>query len=162
MNDPRKFRLLIGLIIGLVLLNVALLAWFGPLRQGRVWRGAGERGLYLSRQLNFSDEQRERYQALRQRYFEQRQKLNEQVRPERREFFEQVYDTTKTDAELLTQAQEYHTQLAQLDVITLRHFQQVATICTPEQREKLRKIVSEMPSRGNWEGRRGRGNARQK
>lgn len=156
MNERKKYRLLIGLVIGLVLLNAALLFWISPLGPGRSgrWRSQNERRTYLARQLDFTDVQRERYEGLRARYFTQRRTLSDSMRPVRKQFFEQLDDTARTDADLLRQAQTFHNQLAQIDLLTLRHFQQVAKICTPEQRIKLRNIVGNLGTGSNRTGRR--------
>jgi Spy/CpxP family protein refolding chaperone len=155
MNDRQKYRLLIALVLGLALLNVALLLWFGPFRHGRrEGQRPGERLTFLTRQLDFTEEQRQQYHALRERYFVQRRTLAEGIRPMRKHFFGQLSDTTTSDSVLLVQAQQYHTQLARIDLLTLRHFQQVAVICTPEQRIKLATIVQTLPQAAAWNNRR--------
>jgi Spy/CpxP family protein refolding chaperone len=155
MNDRRKYRLLITLVLGLALLNVALLLWFGPFRHShREGHRPGERLTFLTRQLNFTKNQQQQYHTLRERYFVQRRIVAEGVRPLRKRFFGQLSDTTASDSALLTQAQQYHTQLARIDLLTLRHFQQVAAICTPEQRKKLATIVQTLPQTAAWSNRR--------
>jgi Spy/CpxP family protein refolding chaperone len=146
MNDRYKYRLLVALVLGLALLNIALLFWFGPFRHGhREGRHTGERLPFLTRQLDFTEDQRQQYNALRKSYFVDRRALAETIRPMRKHFFSQISDTTKSDSALLEQARTYHNRLAQIDLLTLRHFQQVAVICTPAQREKLSQIVRTLP-----------------
>lgn len=159
MNERKKYRLLIGLVIGLALLNAALLFWISPLGPGRSgrWRGQNERRTYLAKQLNFTDVQREQYEALRERYFTQRRALWDSIRPVRKRFFEQLDDTIRADADMIRQAQQFHNQLARVDVLTLRHFQQVSRICTPEQRQKLHNIVGDLGMGNNRNGRRSSG-----
>jgi Spy/CpxP family protein refolding chaperone len=146
MNDRYKYRLLVALVLGLALLNIALLFWFGPFRHGhREGRHAGERLPFLTRQLNFTEDQQQQYNTLRKSYFVERRALAETVRPLRKHFFSQLSDTIRSDSALLEQARTYHNRLAQIDLLTLRHFQQIATICTPAQREKLSQIVRTLP-----------------
>jgi Spy/CpxP family protein refolding chaperone len=155
MNDRQKYRLLIGLVLGLAILNVALLFWFGPFRHGhRDGFRPNERRAFLTRQLDFTEHQRQQYNELRERYFTERRSLAEGIRPMRKRFFGQLSDTTASDSALLAQAQTYHTQLARIDLLTLRHFQQVAAICTPEQRKKLANIVRTLPQAAAWNNRR--------
>ncbi|GAB3315362.1 hypothetical protein GCM10027299_04460 [Larkinella ripae] len=151
MNDRKRYRLLVGIIVALVLLNAGLMGWmwFGP-RSHREGRGDGRS--YLSRTLGFSEEQRTEYRAMRQRHFQTIKPLLDSLRQERRRFFEQVSDSAQTDAQLMQQARQLEEKNARLDVLNLRHFQQVSALCTPEQRQKLKQVLAERPGFGPFGG----------
>ncbi|WP_185716182.1 Spy/CpxP family protein refolding chaperone [Larkinella knui] len=148
MNDRNRLRMLIGIIIALVVLNAGLLTW--------MWLGSqrhhrdGDGRSYLSKTLGFSEEQRAKYRAMRQRHFQTIRPLLDSMRQERKRFFGQVSDSTQTDAVLMQQARQMGEKTARLDVLTLRHFQQVSALCTPEQRQKLRQVLAERPGYGSF------------
>ncbi|WP_128548329.1 Spy/CpxP family protein refolding chaperone [Larkinella soli] len=145
MNDQRKIRILIGVVVALVLLNGALLAWmgFGHERRGHLFRRTG-RATFLADTLGFSARQREQYNQLRKSYFQESLPLARQMRAARQDFYQQI-DDSLTDRQLAEKAAAVNAQVTRLDVLTLNHFRQVAAICTPEQRMKLKKILVDMP-----------------
>lgn len=184
MNSPTprlsSFRLLWGIIIVLVLLNVSLLAWLwlAPTRMpGGGWPrgGPGPAGAesFLAEQLHFTPAQRTRFDSLRTTYFRQMRPLMERAHANRLNYFQLLNDTTLTDQQLAQRAAATHAIMTQVDVLTLRHFQQVAALCTPAQREQLAEVLAElpmlrgggppgrrrgrMPGHGWWPGRRGDG-----
>ncbi|GAB3262325.1 hypothetical protein GCM10027347_27920 [Larkinella harenae] len=157
MNDRKRYRLLVGIIVALMLLNAGLMAWIwlGP-RHHRSARGDGRS--YLSKTLGFSDEQRTTYRVMRQKHFQTIRPLLDSLRRERRRFFELVTDSTLTDGQLLQRAQQLEEKNARLDVLNLLHFRQVSALCTPEQRQKLKQVLAERPGFGpmggsGWPGR---------
>ncbi|MGV3558021.1 Spy/CpxP family protein refolding chaperone [Larkinella arboricola] len=157
MNDQKRYRLLVGIIVALILLNAGLMAWmwFGP---GRHREGRGDGRTYLSKTLGLSDEQRTVYRAMRQKHFQTIRPLLDSLRQERRRFFALVDDSTQTDGQLMLRARQLEEKNARLDVLTLRHFQQVSALCTPEQRNKLKQVLAERPGFGSfgrtgWPGR---------
>ncbi|MFC5410309.1 Spy/CpxP family protein refolding chaperone [Larkinella bovis] len=151
MNDRKRYRLLVGIIVALVLLNAGLMAWMwlGP-RNHRDGRPDGRS--YLSKTLGLSEEQRTQYRAMRLKHFQTIRPLLDSLRQERRRFFELVGDSTKTDAQLMQQARQLEEKNARLDVINLRHFQQVSALCTPEQRQKLKQVLAERPGFSSFGG----------
>lgn len=152
MNDRNKVRMLIGIIVALVLLNAGLLTWMwlGSQRHGRDGHGDGRS--YLSKTLGFSEEQRTKYRAMRQNHFKTIRPLLDSMRLERKRFYEQVSDSTQTDAVLMQQARQIEEKNARLDVLNLRHFQKVSALCTPEQRKKLQQVLAERPGFGPFGG----------
>lgn len=157
MNDRKRYRLLVGIIVALLLLNAGLMGWmwFGS-RHHREERGDGRS--FLSKTLGFSDEQRTTYRAMRQKHFQTIKPLLDSLRQERRRFFDLVNDSTLTDDQLLVRARQLEEKNAQLDVLNLRHFQKVSALCTPEQRQKLKQVLAERPGFGpfggpGWQGR---------
>lgn len=155
MNEEKKrYRLLVGIIVGLALLNLGLLAWMylAPRQQAR----PTERRLFLSRELKFSEEQRKQYRSLREGHFKAIQPMLEEIHENRKRFFQQVNDTTLTDAQLQQQAEQLEVKLAKIDVMTFRHFQQVRALCTPEQRAQLAEVLARFPARW-FSGRAGQG-----
>ena len=145
MNENRKTRILTGIIVALVLLNAAMLAWmyFKPNRMPH--RHGGRWNSFLSDTLKFSPQQRQQFDSLRKSYFEKTGPMARQLRAARQDFYRQLDDTTLSEKQLFEQAAQINNRISTIDVITLQHFRQVAAICTPEQRAKLKTILVEMP-----------------
>ena len=149
-SAPRlsTFRLLWGIIIVLVLLNAALLAWLW-LAPGRARHpggpGPGGPENFLAEKLHFNPAQRTRFDSLRATYFRQMSPLMERAHASRLNYFQLLDDTTLTDQQLAQRAAAGHAAMTAVDVLTLRHFQQVAALCTPAQREQLTQVLAELP-----------------
>ncbi|MGA0559523.1 Spy/CpxP family protein refolding chaperone [Larkinella sp. VNQ87] len=150
MNERRRYRLLVGLIIALVALNIGLLAWmqFGP----RQYRAGRDGRYFLSKELGLSDQQRATYRAMRQQHFQAIRPLLDSIRQERRRFFELVDDSTQTDAQLLERARQLAEKNARLDVRNMRHFQRLSALCTPAQRQRLKEVLARRPGFGPFSG----------
>lgn len=146
MNDNRKTRLLTGIILALILLNAALLAWiyFKPGRMPR--RQHGEHwNTFLPDTLKFTPQQRQEFDSLRRSYFEKTGPMARELRTARQEFYRLLDDTAMTDKQLYERAAHINGRISTIDVITLQHFRQVARLCTPAQRAQLKTILIEMP-----------------
>jgi Spy/CpxP family protein refolding chaperone len=144
--------MLIGIIIALVVLNAGLLTWMWMGAQRHQHDDHADGRSYLSKTLGFSEEQRTKYRAMRQHHFQNIKPLLDSMRQERKRFFLRVNDSTQTDAQLLTEARQLAEKSARLDVMNLRHFQQVSTLCTPEQKQKLQKVLADRPGFGSFGG----------
>ncbi|MBC6611760.1 periplasmic heavy metal sensor [Hymenobacter sp. BT507] len=156
MNSPpprlSSFRLLWGSLIVLVILNVSLLAWLwlAPARMPGGWHprgGPGPEGAesFLAERLHFTPAQRTRFDSLRAMYFRQMRPLMERAHTNRLNYFQLLDDTTLTDQQLAQRAAVGHAAMTQVDVLTLRHFQQIAALCTPAQRQQLTQVLAELP-----------------
>ncbi len=146
MNEKSKTRLLTGIIVALVVLNAALLAWMymGP-KHPPHWRGGNRWKSFLADTLKFSPEQRVQFDTLRKQYFRETMPMAKDLKKARQEFYKLLDDTTLTQTQLTEKASVINNRVANMDVITLLHFRKVAALCTPAQREQLKKILIEMP-----------------
>ncbi len=147
MNEQRRIRFLLGLIVALVALNIGLLGW--------IWTrpGASEHrrtrsnvGTFLADTLHFTAQQRQQLSGLQKSYFQQLRSRQKPLRQARRAYF-RLLDSSFTDAQRREQALVFHRQAAEADLLTLAHFDRVAAICTPEQRQLLTRLLSELPGR---------------
>jgi Spy/CpxP family protein refolding chaperone len=147
MNEQRRIRFLLGLIVALVALNIGLLGW--------IWTrpGASEHrrnrsnvGTFLADTLHFTSQQRQQLTGLQKTYFQQLQARQKSLRQARKAYF-RLADSSFTDAQRREQALAFHRQAAETDLLTLAHFDRVAAICTPEQRRLLNKLLGQLPNR---------------
>lgn len=156
MNSPttprsRYNRVLVGLVAALALLNVALVAWIWlapghghPPGPRGPWPGRREPDNFLADTLQFSAAQRAQYDSLRTAYFRQLTPMMERAHARRLDYYK-LLDSTLTNQQLLQRAEAGHAAMAAVDVLTLRHFQQVAALCTPPQRQLLSKVLRRLP-----------------
>lgn len=147
MNNPSRIRLLIGLVIALAALNIGLLSWLW-LKPGRAPFGRNRltNPTFLADTLTFDASQRQRLDSLQKRYFAEVRPRFRQLRNERKAYFRLV-DATFTAEQRRTLRLAFHQQSAELDSLTLAHFDNVAALCTPPQRQLLNKLLTEMPRR---------------
>ena len=147
MNDPRRIRLLTGIIIGLVVLNVGLLGWFFLRSEVRPHRSGRMRSeTFLADTLGFDNQQRQQLAALQTAYFTQIRPRQRQLRQLRKTYF-QLADSSFTPAQRREKALAFHRQSAAIELQTLAHFDRVAALCTPAQRRLLNELLSTLPGR---------------
>ncbi|WP_221766288.1 hypothetical protein [Hymenobacter metallilatus] len=146
----RPNRLLGRLVGGLLVLNLALVGWLwlAPALAARPQPASPASGAaFLADTLQFSASQRVRYDSLRVRYFRQVTPLAQQCRQSCQQYFSLV-DSTLTDAQLAQRSRAALDSKVTVDVLTVRHLQQVAALCTPAQRILLQRLVSQAPGDG--------------
>jgi len=147
MNEQRRIRLLLGIIVALVFLNIGLLAWLWVRPASNEHRRNRTRsGTFLADTLRFTEQQRKQLAGLQQTYFQEMKQQEAPLKKARKAYF-RLTDSSFTDAQRREQALAFHQQAADMDLLTLAHFDRVAGICTPDQRQLLNKLLGELPSR---------------
>ncbi len=147
MNDPRRTRLLTGIIIALVALNIGLLGWIWA-RSSRPAHRAfriSSRAL-LADTLGLDTRQKQQLADLQTAYFKQVRPRQRQLRQERKTYF-RLTDSSFTEAQRREKALAFHQQSVQVELMTLAHFDKIAAICNPKQRQLLNQLLSELPGR---------------
>lgn len=152
MSDPRRTRLLTGIIIALVALNMGLLGWIW-LRSNRPahrpFRTSSR--TFLADTLGLDTRQKQQLADLQTAYFKQVRPRQRQLRQERKTYF-RLTDSAFTDAQRRQKALAFHQQAADLELMTLAHFDRVAALCNPKQRQLLNHLLSELPGRATTGG----------
>ncbi|MBL1214368.1 MAG: hypothetical protein HND52_13505 [Ignavibacteriae bacterium] len=135
-------------IVILVILNLATitLLWLGKPKHEDL-RESSKKGnqevrikQMLKKELDFSDEQAEQFLELRKNHREKTISLEDELVQLKKEMFnEAMYNNNMNISDsLLSLTLE---KQKQLEIITFQHFQKVKQICTPEQQEKLFKLM---------------------
>ena len=137
MKDNRTFKLLWGAILVLLVLNIGMIAWvtFSP------QKGRPPERLFLEHELSFDRHQTDLYKEMREEHFSKARSLKESVKELKEAYFNDLADTNITDEELTKKAITMETKMAELDVLTFKHFQKVRQMCTPEQQKKFDTII---------------------
>lgn len=147
MNNTRSsaftIRVLWAAVVGLLLLNAALVGWLWLARPAApVVPVTG--AAFLPDTLDFSAAQRVQYDTLRQRYLQQVRPLTQACHADYQNYF-QLLDSTLSDEQLLVRSRAALASKAAVDVCTVRHLQQVLALCTPEQAQRLRQVLRQAP-----------------
>ena len=147
MNDPRKTRLLTGIIIALVALNIGLLGWFFLRSDARQHRSGQLHGqTFLADTLGFDARQRQQLAELQRAYFKEIRPQQRQLRQARKAYFH-LTDSSLTETQRREKVMAFHRQSAEVELTTLAHFDKVAAICTPAQRQLLDGLLNKLPGR---------------
>lgn len=147
MNEKRRIRFFLGIIVALVALNIGLLTWiWARPAAAEHRRNRANSGTFLADTLGFSPQQRQQLASLQKAYFQQVEPRQKPLKQARKAYFH-LLDSSLTEARRHELVTAFHQQAADVDLITLAHFDRVAAICTPQQRKLLNKLLGELPSR---------------
>ncbi len=135
-------------IVILVILNLATvtLLWLGKPKQDDMRELANNENQevrikeMLKKELGFNDEQAKQFLELRENHRGKTISLEDALTQLKKEMFnEAMYNSNMNISDsLLNLTLE---RQRQLEIITFQHFQKVKQICTPEQQEKLFKLM---------------------
>ena len=140
MKENNKFQILWIAIIVLVLLNGSMIAWFTFFGH----RADSPERLFLEQVLSFDEKQKESYRVMREEHFSKARSIREHIKLMKEAFFNAMADNSITDDELRKKSAAIGTEVAALDILTFKHFQEVRQMCTPEQKEKFDEIIVEV------------------
>jgi protein CpxP len=146
-KSPRQKWLLL-LVIILLLTNITTLSifWFvkpkkpaGPERQ--------RMGTWIVNELKFDKDQEATYWKLRDSLVSQQKPIMDSMRAAKKRFYEQLNNPNVSDSTLEINSNKTLALQKRLDFLTFQHFQQVRTLCRPEQLPKLDTVVKEIINR---------------
>ena len=144
MNEKYKFRLLWGVILGLLLLNLAILGWMWSSSGRPPLQGGGGSALdILHRELGFSEAQKKQLEAITEQHFQKVKPVRDSVRLLKDMFFDRLSDSTITDTDLNALSEKVAHKMAVADQMVFRHFQEIRAICTPKQQVKFDEIIKD-------------------
>ncbi len=95
----------------------------------------------LVRQLGLDSAQQEKFSKLREEHHATQQALLDSMHKAKDEFFELVKQQNITDADLKQKADKAAGFMSMIDMLTIKHFQQVRAICTPDQQKKFDEVI---------------------
>jgi hypothetical protein len=140
-----KTKLLTIAVIGLLILNIVTVTflWLGRHHPPLHGFGEGRNGrppaaAFLIKELNFDENQTASYDRLREAHHQKNERLQDVLRQNREALFSGIAtnDTSKI-AEIGEIQKEF-------DRSTFLHFQEVRTLCRPDQQPKFDQIIGEV------------------
>jgi periplasmic protein CpxP/Spy len=141
-NDKRKWTAL-WVAVGLLLcLNLATIGWIAS-RVGQIRAIRQNPEQLLSNRLDFSAEQQTRFRELRAQFRQASQPVQDSLKREHAELFRQfAQPVSDAELDLLTAQLERHNR--ELLRLRFRHWQQVRTLCTPQQQTRFDRMVGRL------------------
>ena len=157
--NASKNKILVWAVVVLIIVNVAVLTTIWLLHN----RQRPERGTpadYLVKELSLNNDQQNKLHELAKEHHRQSQEIRGQIKDARHELFKLLQQPNVSDSIKKAAADNVAKDLEQLDLLTFNHFQQVRSICNPDQQKKFDEIIEdvlEMIASGPPAGPRGNG-----
>ena len=153
MNNS-KIKTLVGIIIFLLITNVAMLIFFivlsKPVKKQRN-REFNGMSYSLQNDVGFSKDQLAKYQSLRNEQMQKMRPLFNELRNAKKDFYGLIYSGNMSDSLINADADSISQKQKRLDMNMFRYFQNVRTLCLPDQTQKfdssLKKEVARMIAR---------------
>ncbi|HEY8388369.1 MAG TPA: hypothetical protein VIK74_07180 [Parasegetibacter sp.] len=155
MNSTSRYKWLVFIIGVLLVTNIAMLAMLvkkkdPPKRENR----SGQTQTYQSRtvmilekEVGFSKEQLEQYQALREDHSTKMRPIIEKIRASKDSFYRLLSLPEISDSLLQATAAKVAEAENQVNLQTFQHFRDIKALCTPEQQPKFEKFIENVISR---------------
>jgi len=153
MMRPMRQRWLLMLVAILLLTNIATLSiyWFkkvpnnGP---GRDPRNREKRmGQFMVDQMKFDNRQEASYWKLRDSMISSQRPLMDSILTARKSFFDLLNQPDAPDSTLQLRSDKITALQKRLDIVTFYHFQQVRSLCRPDQLQKFDTVIKEIVTR---------------
>ena len=164
MNNS-KIKTLVGIIIFLLITNVAMLIFFIVLSKPvKKQRNHEFSGMYYSLQkdVGFSKDQLAQYQTLRNDQMQKMKPLFNELRNAKKDFYGLIYSGNISDSLINADADSISQKQKRLDMNMFKYFQNVRRLCLPDQTQKfdssLKKEVVRMVARPGKDNNRSPGN----
>lgn len=104
-------------------------------------------GKFIVDQMKFDSTQEAAYWIMRDTMVNTQRPVWDSIRASKKRFFELVNQSNPSDSLLQARANEVMEYQKRLDLITLRHFQQVRTLVHPDQVQKFDTVIQEIVNR---------------
>lgn len=154
MNEKTKIKALITIIVFLLITNIAMLVFFIVLDKPankRIKKEPGGMYTALQKDVGFSQDQLDQYQALRKKQMDKVRPLFNDVRTAKKNFYELIYSPAVSDSAINADADSIGQKQKFLDIQMFNYFNEIRRICRPDQTEKfdsaIKKVVMRMVSR---------------
>lgn len=156
MTSEKKIKSLIGIVVFLLLSNIAMLIFFVLLNNDtRHASGNHENNLigsFLKNDIGFSATQMTEYDTMRNEHLRNMKPLFDKMRSVRDSFYGLLYIDALPDSVINSKAAIIGERQAEMDKNFLRHLQEVRKLCKPEQLPKFdssfKVVVSKITNRG--------------
>ena len=144
MDTLKRNNLLTWLVLILIVANVAVLTifWMGHKRNED--RPHGTPAEFLTKQLGLNGKQQAQLTELGHAHHQASEKIRGRIKDARDQFFGLLKTPNVNDSAKHRAASAVSDNLKELELLTFDHFQQVRSICTPEQQKKFDEIINEV------------------
>ncbi|MBC7848174.1 MAG: periplasmic heavy metal sensor [Chitinophagaceae bacterium] len=145
-TGARNNKALIGLVIILLLSNLAVLLYF------TVWNrrpehkgGKGDFSIvdYMKKEVGFNEEQTKQFQQLHEQNRDSLKLIGDSIRSSKNSLYRLLREPAN-DSSVAQAINTLSVQQQRMELTMFRHFGRVRSICNPEQKVKLDSMVNRM------------------
>lgn len=151
MNNDKKTKSLITIIIFLLITNIAMLIFFVVLSKPaeRRERNHQQNGMYnsLENEVGFTKDQLDQYKALREEQMKKVHPLFNEVRIAKNDFYGLINSGQVSDSLLNADADSIAQKQKNLDLQLFGYFKNVRAICTELQKPKFDSLMQKVEMR---------------
>jgi protein CpxP len=148
MNSLTKNKSLISIIIFLLITNIAMLVFFLVLNKPtqKDSHGRDQNGMsgMLQKEVGFSKDQLDTYQALRKDHMDTVHALFDDLRKSKMDFYNLIYISQVPDSTLQRAADIIAKKQKMLDMHMFNHFKMIRNICSPDQLQKFDSTIQKV------------------
>ena len=146
MNKTKTLSILVGI---LVVLNIALLVFLlfgrakGPKRGGH--HGKGKPSRFIQKTFDFDEKQMAQFDQSKESHFENLRELHSELSQLSESFYliDRNEDSSKSDSLM----SEINSLNQEIYMRNLKHFEEVRSICTPDQVDGMEAFIKELVKR---------------
>lgn len=144
MNHETKNKLLTWLVVLLIIVNAATLAffWLNRPKYPQQFKGSPQEFLVTALKLNSSQQQQ--YEVLVKAHHEEADQLREKIKIAKESFFDLLKQKEVSDSLKQAMANRASMITEELDIMTLNHFQKVRALCNVDQQKKFDEIIQQV------------------
>ena len=151
MNNDKKTKSLITIIIFLLITNIAMLIYFVVQSKPaeRRQRNHESNGMYnsLQKDVGFSKDQLNKYSALREEQMKIVHPMFDEVREAKKDFYELINSGAVSDSLINADADSIAQKQKHLDLQMFGYFKNVRAICTDLQKPKFDSLMKKVEMR---------------
>lgn len=150
MTRPARQKWLLVLVGILLVTNIITLAILWSTKKSDKDNARQQRprmGQFIVDQMKFDSVQEKAYWIMRDSMVNNQRPVWDSIRAARKRFYDLVNQQITNDSLLQARAEEITGHQQKLDLITLHHFQNVRTLCRPDQVQKFDTVIQEIVNR---------------
>ena len=158
MDYKRKYRWALAGFIIMLALNLAVVGTIWYMKSDRDHRGrdrttAQKLQRFVERELQLTEEQQQEYGALVREHLKKSRELRAEISNYRNEIYQNMNDTTTAPTRVDSLAEKIGATQAELERALYGHFEEVRSLCTPEQKERFERMIEKLLARIHSDGR---------
>jgi len=99
---------------------------------------------FLEKELNLSEEQRGEFERIKAEHFERSNAVRAEIHFLKQEILEEAFSDSPDTSKVKRLARQIGEKEAEFEEFLFQHFNELKTVCKPEQLEELKKIFDEI------------------
>lgn len=148
-------KILAFFTVALLITNIVLVyfLWKDKKQNSHIGKGRGDKGDWMVDELKLNDKQQEEHKKIKDAHFARLKPVYDSITSGRSNLYKLLKQPQINDSLVKVYTKAVGEQQSLISMYTFEHFQQMRSICTPEQQAKLdeliQKVVQNMGKRGS-------------